>query len=100
MHYVYHSTPKPTLTLYLHLHTHTHTHTHQTVMYIVMEDETLPKRLSGVGEEGELWIGGIGVAKGYLNAPDLTAKVFLENPFGAGTVYRTGDIVKRLNVSC
>ena len=68
-------------------------------MYIVMEDETLPKRLSAVGEEGELWIGGVGVAKGYLHAPDLTAKVFLENPFGDGPVYRTGDIVKRLNVS-
>jgi hypothetical protein len=28
-----------------------------------------------VGSEGELWIGGIGVARGYLNAPELTKEV-------------------------
>lgn len=65
----------------------------------MVADETLPKKLAAVGEEGELWIGGIGVSKGYINAPDLTAKVFLKNPFDDGAVYRTGDIVKRLNVS-
>jgi surfactin family lipopeptide synthetase A len=69
----------------------------ETVFYIVMEDETLPKKISKVGEEGELWIGGIGVAKGYLHANDLTVKVFVKNPFGIGFAYRTGDIVKRLN---
>ena len=65
----------------------------------VVADETLPKTLAAVGEEGELWIGGMGVSRGYINAPDLTAKVFLKNPFDDGAVYRTGDIVKRLNVS-
>ena len=48
-------------------------------------------------EEGELWIGGVGVAKGYLHAANLTADKFLPNPFGSGTVYRTGDIVRCLN---
>jgi non-ribosomal peptide synthetase component F len=43
-----------------------------------------------------LWIGGIGVASGYLHAPDLTKAKFFKNPFGEGQVYRTGDIVNRL----
>ena len=46
--------------------------------------------------EGELLIGGVGVAEGYLNAPDLTAGRFIANPFGGGMVYRTGDLVRRL----
>ena len=69
----------------------------KTLFYIVMEDETLPKKQSSIGEEGELWIGGVGVAKGYLHAPELTIEKFFKNPFGAGMVYRTGDIVKRLD---
>ena len=47
----------------------------QTDFYIVTEDESMPKREVSAGAEGELWIGGIGVAKGYLNAPDLTKEV-------------------------
>ena len=50
---------------------------------------------AAAGEEGELLIGGAGVARGYLHAPDLTAGRFVRNPFGAGLVYRTGDLVKR-----
>ena len=48
------------------------------------------------GEEGELWIGGVGVARGYLHNPELTAKSFLKNPFDDGIVYRTGDIMRQL----
>jgi hypothetical protein len=51
---------------------------------------------SQAGEEGELCIGGIGVAKGYIHAPDLTAARFVANPFGAGLIYRTGDLVRML----
>ncbi len=67
----------------------------ETNLYIVSEDE--PYRELGEFMEGELWIGGIGVAAGYLHAPELTVQRFLPNPFGAGRVYRTGDVVRRLN---
>ncbi|MGO4778638.1 AMP-binding protein, partial [Lysobacter sp. 2RAB21] len=51
-------------------------------------------RLLPRGAEGELCIGGVGVAHGYLGAPDLTAARFIDDPFAAqaGTkLYRTGD---------
>jgi enterobactin synthetase component F len=43
------------------------------------------------GSEGEVFIGGIGVARGYLGRPELTAARFLANPHGPGRLYRTGD---------
>ncbi|HEY1179234.1 MAG TPA: non-ribosomal peptide synthetase, partial [Phytomonospora sp.] len=50
-------------------------------------------RALGRGLPGEIWIGGAGVARGYLNAPALTAEKFAEDPFGPGSgrYYRTGD---------
>ena len=45
-----------------------------------------------LGVVGELYIGGAGVAKGYLNQPQLTAEKFIPNPFGEGQLYRTGDL--------
>jgi amino acid adenylation domain-containing protein len=49
-----------------------------------------------VGETGELYIGGEGVARGYLHHSDLTEERFIPNPFGQGTengkLYRTGDL--------
>ncbi len=49
----------------------------------------------GAGETGELFIGGAGVALGYLGLPQLTARKFLPDPFRTnGRFYRTGDIVR------
>jgi hypothetical protein len=47
-----------------------------------------------LGLEGELWIGGAGVTRGYWNRPGLTAERFITNPFGAGRLYATGDKVR------
>lgn len=49
------------------------------------------------GCSGELYIGGVGLAKGYLNRPDLTEQKFIPNPFLEGTrLYKTGDLVRFL----
>eukprot|EP01041_Mallomonas_annulata_P013707 gene13707-29145_t len=55
------------------------------------------KQVLNKGDEGELFIGGIGVTRGYIHASELTEKVFIPNPFGDGMVYRTGDLVKELD---
>lgn len=51
-------------------------------------------RRCGIGVPGELCIGGDGLAKGYLNHPEMTAERFIDNPFGPGRLYRSGDLVR------
>jgi len=45
-----------------------------------------------VGVKGEICIAGMNVGQGYLNKPELTAEKFVDNPFGEGKLYKTGDI--------
>ncbi|MCI8482443.1 MAG: amino acid adenylation domain-containing protein [Clostridia bacterium] len=52
--------------------------------------------LQPIGIPGELWVGGHGVARGYLNNKTLTDKVFLNNVFDNSRIYKTGDLVKWL----
>ncbi|MED3966005.1 non-ribosomal peptide synthetase, partial [Niallia taxi] len=62
-----------------------------TKIYIVNPDG----QLQPIGIPGELYIGGEGVAEGYLNSPDLTSEKFIDNPFETGSkIYKTGDLAR------
>ncbi|MBO1919802.1 AMP-binding protein [Staphylococcus xylosus] len=48
---------------------------------------------TGIGVPGS-FVAGVAVTDGYLNRPELTQQQFIDNPFGTGKVYRTGDLAK------
>ncbi len=59
-------------------------------IYIVRDNSLVP-----VGIKGEIWIGGPGVARGYLNLPGLSNEKFISNPFTnipGDRIYKTGDV--------
>jgi amino acid adenylation domain-containing protein len=51
-------------------------------------------QLLPLGAKGNLFIGGLGLAKGYFNSEGLTEERFIKNPFDTGRIYNTGDVVK------
>ena len=64
-------------------------------LYVVDRD----LRPQPTGVPGELLLGGVGLARGYLGRPDLTAASFVPDPFGGvagGRLYRTGDLTRAL----
>lgn len=61
--------------------------------YYILDERRLPVAL---GELGELYVGGVQLARGYLHRPDLTSERFVDNPFFADApnakLYKTGDL--------
>ncbi|MCA9719949.1 MAG: amino acid adenylation domain-containing protein, partial [Myxococcales bacterium] len=51
-------------------------------------------QLVPAGVAGELYLAGVGLGRGYHDRPEVTARKFVPNPFGAGRAYRTGDLVR------
>ncbi|ATO50304.1 non-ribosomal peptide synthetase [Brevibacillus laterosporus DSM 25] len=66
---------------------------HNTTVHILSSED----KLQPIGVIGELCVSGEGLARGYLNLPDLTMERFVENPFVPGErMYRTGDLARWL----
>ncbi len=73
-------------------------------LYVVGPDE----QLQPIGVAGELWVSGVGISRGYLGRPTLTAERFVDNPFpidgDAGSrhrrVYKTGDLARWREDGC
>ncbi len=66
---------------------------HNTRLHVIKDG-----RAAAIGEAGELCLAGVGLARGYLNNPALTAEKFTANPLAPDErIYRTGDIARWLS---
>ncbi|MBD2370869.1 non-ribosomal peptide synthetase [Leptolyngbya boryana] len=67
---------------------------HNTQLYVLDQNQ----QPVAIGVPGELYVGGGGIARGYLNQPELTAERFIPNPFDRNStlLYKTGDRVRYL----
>jgi amino acid adenylation domain-containing protein len=66
------------------------------VQYLIMNNQ---RQLVPLGTIGELYIGGDGLARGYLNQPELTNERFIQNPYSTdpqSRLYKTGDLARYL----
>jgi amino acid adenylation domain-containing protein len=60
---------------------------------LYLQDQRTGHRLLPVGAVGEVYVGGLGVAAGYLRRPALTAQRFVPDPYaGTGSLFRSGDL--------
>jgi amino acid adenylation domain-containing protein len=57
----------------------------------IMDEEG---NLCGIGVKGEIWLGGRGLSRGYLNEPELTAARFVKSRYVEGLLYKSGDVGK------
>jgi amino acid adenylation domain-containing protein len=66
------------------------------ILVYILDDHLQP---TPIGVTGEIYIGGAGVTRGYLNRPELTAEKFIPNPFSnqlGSRLYKTGDLARYL----
>jgi amino acid adenylation domain-containing protein len=64
----------------------------QNISFYVLDQN---QRAVAAGNKGELYIGGVALAFGYLHADELTRKAFVQNPGSAQRLYKTGDVVQQ-----
>lgn len=61
----------------------------------ILNQEDYKKTIPPIGVVGEIYVGGAGLSRGYLNNPEMTAEKFVLHPYKPNTtIYKTGDLGK------